>query len=200
MANRVNEAFGDPETDSSTELTQQMLQTLAFTERIAEQALRSLLHAYGKTAAMHVDGIFKQWSILQLNFSRPCELQENRINDLHEDGCFLTVGAMPSAGLELKQAHESYAPVTTAHNQVVVMAGEILSLMSGGQIQPCFHRVRTVPYLVERMSLLMFADIPPKLCKPWVQTPANDQVDIGSRVLTNSTRFGLQEWSEDRQA
>lgn len=193
-----SKTISDSGTSCSAELAKEMMRTLDLTRTIAEQSLQPVLQVYDQAASVQTGGIFDRWSILQLNYSRPSELEGTRINDVHEDGCLLTVGAMPSAGLELRAADESYSPITTAHNQLIIMAGEILSLMSGGRIQPCFHRVRTVPYLLERMSLLMFADISPELCAPWVRTPANEEIDIGSRVLTNSTRFGLQEWTADR--
>ena len=71
------------------------------------------------------------------------------------------------------------------------MPGEILWLLSGGQIRPLYHRVRREPGCSERLALLLFGDINPRLCWPWVHTDINEGVDIGARVLTNSNRFGL---------
>jgi hypothetical protein len=44
---------------------------------------------------------------------------------------------------------------------------------------------------------LFFADINPKLCQPWVSNEINRNVDIGSLVLKNPTRYGLEEWEPE---
>ncbi len=81
--------------------------------------------------------------------------------------------------------------ITTAPNEVLVMPGEIVWLLSGGQIRPLHHRVRREPSCSERLALLFFGDINPRLCRPWVRADVNEGVDIGARVLTNAARFGL---------
>jgi hypothetical protein len=57
-----------------------------------------------------------------------------------------------------------------------------------------YHRVKAIEYLSERMSLLLFADIDPRECGPWVENELNAGIDIGGRVLSNSERFGLRPW------
>jgi hypothetical protein len=57
-----------------------------------------------------------------------------------------------------------------------------------------FHRVRPESSCAERIALLFFADINPRLCEPWVRNEINQDVDIGALVLKNPKRFGLDEW------
>ena len=84
--------------------------------------------------------------------------------------------------------------VTTEPDEILVFPGEILWLLSGGVLVPLHHRVRPNSNYEERLSLLYFADIDPRLCMPWCVNEINRTVDIGKRVRENPTRFGLAEW------
>jgi isopenicillin N synthase-like dioxygenase len=180
---------------SARKLGEEMCWISEALEGIAERLMTALRRWYQQgDKTDHGKGSFHQWSILQMNYARPVEVDEQYINDLHEDGCLFTVASIPSPGLEIKTGNRSFAPLTTAHDELLIMPGEILWLLSGGDIAPCYHRVRSVPYLVDRMSLLMFADIDPRLCLAWIHSEVNQQMDIGAKVLKNSARFGLEEW------
>jgi isopenicillin N synthase-like dioxygenase len=139
---------------------------------------------------------FRMWSLLQFNYSRPSQTTAEFINDLHEDGCLLTIMSIAGSGLELR-SETGFTSIAASKQQVLVMAGEILWLLTGGEINPVYHRVRTVPSHLTRKSLLFFADMNPAICDPWVFSDVNRNVDIGKRVLKNSSRFGLSEWRTD---
>jgi isopenicillin N synthase-like dioxygenase len=85
-------------------------------------------------------------------------------------------------------------PIMPSPDELLVVSGEILWLLSGGRIRPIHHQVRPVAFRQERMSVLFFADLHPSLCQPWVVNQTNYHIDIGERVLKNATRFGLTEW------
>jgi isopenicillin N synthase-like dioxygenase len=87
--------------------------------------------------------------------------------------------------------------VSPKDDELLLMSGEILSLLSGGKIPPTYHRVRPIAKNTERLSLLFFGDIDPALCKPWIVNDTNANIDIGDRVLNNSTRFGLAKWDPE---
>jgi isopenicillin N synthase-like dioxygenase len=141
-------------------------------------------------------GSFRNWSMLQLNYSRPSSTEAEFINEVHEDGCLMTVMTVTGPGLELKVSDGSFLPMQPT-GEFLFMSGEILSLLSGDCIPAIYHRVRTAPTLGERMSLLFFADINPDLCTPWISNEANANIDIGRRVLENSTRYGLTKWKSE---
>jgi isopenicillin N synthase-like dioxygenase len=140
-----------------------------------------------------------EWSLLQLNYARPSQTQARFINQAHEDGCLLTVASNTAQGLEIEVNRKSYTSVSIKPNQIVIMPGEILWLLSGGQIPPCYHRVRAAADVTERMSLLLFGDLNPARCSPWVSAENNRHIDIGERVLKNSRRFGLKEWGPEER-
>jgi isopenicillin N synthase-like dioxygenase len=73
----------------------------------------------------------------------------------------------------------------------------ILSLLTGGEIRPLYHQVRSHSRSEHRLSLLFFADLDPRLCEPWKITPANRDIDIASRVLGNAERFGMDGFPSD---
>jgi len=75
---------------------------------------------------------------------------------------------------------------------MIVMAGEIAHLLTGGAVEPLYHCVRPARDVPERLALLYFADLDPSLCEPWVRNAFNRDAAIGERVLTNPTRFGLR--------
>jgi isopenicillin N synthase-like dioxygenase len=131
-----------------------------------------------------------------MNYSRPSSTAAEYINELHEDGCLMTVMTVTGPGLELRTGDGSFMPAQPT-GQLLFMSGEILNLLSGGLIPPVYHRVRTTRALEERMSLLFFADMNPALCSPWISNDANSGIDIGKRILTNATRYGLTEWEAE---
>ena len=109
----------------------------------------------------------------------------------------MTVMTVTGAGLELKAPDGSFVPMQPT-GELLFMSGEILNLLSGGRIPAIYHRVHTAPGLEERMSLLFFADMNPSHCDPWISNETNVGVDIGRRVLKNSTRYGLAEWKSEQ--
>ncbi len=164
-------------------------------EPIAEKITAQLAHSItAEPTAAPPPGAFRNWSFLQLNYSRPREVRPVFINELHEDGCLITIASNTGPGLEIRSPDGSFLPLEISSQQVIVMPGEILWLLSGGAIEPLFHRVRADRSSEERMSLLFFGDIDPRLCGPWVANAVNDGIDIGDRVLKNPTRYGLKEW------
>ncbi len=105
----------------------------------------------------------------------------------------MTVMTVTGPGLELKAPDDLFVPMQPKR-ELLFMSGEILNLLSGGHIPTIYHRVRSVPVLQQRMSLLFFADMSPTLCEPWISNETNAGINISERVLQNSTRYGLTEW------
>jgi isopenicillin N synthase-like dioxygenase len=189
---RADATPADCKTAAARELYKRMLSTFDIFERIADTLTARLASALsGKSAGRALRGALRRWSCLQLNYSRPADADAPFINESHEDGHLLTVSCVNGPGLEIQTAGGDFMPMTTAPDEVLVMPGEILWLLSGGQIRPLYHRVRRVPGCGERLALLFFGDINPRLCRPWVHADVNEGVDIGARVFTNAARFGL---------
>jgi isopenicillin N synthase-like dioxygenase len=174
-------------------LYERMLDIINSLEQIAETLtiqLANTLTSQPMSEKLH--GAFNRWSCLQINYSRPSDVTTPFIHEPHEDGHLLTIACVTGPGLQLQIRNDDYMPITTAPNEVLIMPGEIASLLSGGQIRPLYHRVCPDPSYQERMALLFFGDIHPQLCEPWILNDVNTNIDIGARVLTNSSRFGTE--------
>lgn len=172
-------------------LYSKMLEVFDVFERTLEAIATDLQKSLNPNSAFR-QGAFRQWSRLQLNYSRPAELTTSFINETHEDGDFLTIACSTAPGLELSPGQGAFIPKETRLGQALVLPGEIAWLLSGGLIRPCWHRVRTEANELERMALLFFGDLDPRLCQPWVHNEVNAHVNIGDRVLKSVGRFGLK--------
>lgn len=176
-------------------LYSRMLATVNILEVIAEAVVRQIARELLETEPPHqLAGAFRWWSFLQINYSFPSQVQEDHINDLHEDGCLITVATNNAPGLEVQAPSGEILSITTAPGEVLIMPGEILWLLSGGALSPLYHRVRPHRSYAERASIQYFGDISPSLCTPWIETEVNQGIDIGARVLKNPARYGLSEW------
>jgi isopenicillin N synthase-like dioxygenase len=139
-----------------------------------------------------LSGMIRRWSCIQVNYARPPTSTQEFINELHEDGHLLTLACATSSGLELMIAGRRAHAITPSENKLVAMPGEIAWLLSGGAIDALHHRVRRDPSIPERLAFLYFCDLDPAFCEPWQLNQVNAGVDIGARVLTNASRFGLR--------
>jgi isopenicillin N synthase-like dioxygenase len=183
----------EPESSAARILYRRMLETFDALESIAETiAVRLAETLGGNPIGEKLRSGFRRWSRLQLNYSRPLEIDEPFINEPHEDGDLLTIACATGPGLELKKADGVFSSLTTTPTEALIMPGEIAWLLSGGHVKPAWHCVRPQPHATERMALLFFGDLHPRLCEPWIRNQVNADVDISERVLKSVARFGLQ--------
>jgi isopenicillin N synthase-like dioxygenase len=198
LSHRVGVPAGLGLSGQALSLYQKMLAAFALLEPIAEMATIILANHFGVTNADRFRGALHLSSILQLNYSRPSQTAVDYINEIHEDGCLLTITSVTAPGLELQRQDGTFMPLVPTGRELLIMSGEILTLLTGGVIPTVFHKVQPMRTYTERMSLLFFADLHPKQCEPWIVNEMNVGVDIGQRVLKNATRFGLAEWDENQ--
>jgi isopenicillin N synthase-like dioxygenase len=133
-------------------------------------------------------------SHLQLNYYNPFKHQRDLLMDCHEDGLLFTVLHSNASGLEIRTRDGSFTPMTTEPDEVLIMPGDIAMLLSGGEIQPLYHRVRNMPGVQARMSLMYFSNPNAsydRKIKPWRESEVNHDVDIMRRVIENPLKFGL---------
>ena len=178
-------------------LYEQMQATIGVLEPLAESLIQQLAKKFSGRDCAHLVGGSRRWSCLQVNYSRPAETRSSFIHEEHEDGHLLTILSANQPGLEIEVTRNLFEPIHPSSEQVLVMPGEILWLLTGGRIKPLYHRVRPHADHFDRMALLFFVDIDPTLCEPWVRSELNEGVDIGDRVLTNALRFGLDPYRQE---
>jgi isopenicillin N synthase-like dioxygenase len=193
VSSRTKDQILELHSKNARALYQRMLDTIELLEPLAEELTVQLATLLAKSDYHTLlRGAVRDWSSFQLNYSRPANVTSEFIHEAHEDGHLFTIACATAPGLEILRSDGTHYPCTNAEPTLVVMPGEIAWLLSGGQVMPIHHQVRRDPRLAERMALLFFVDIDPRLCVPWVRNQVNAGINIGARVLTNSTRFGVR--------
>ena len=164
---------------SAQALHECMLVLYDLLEPVAETFAIAIGNRFDQARKSHLwKDAFRQFSFLQMNYSRPLETQGDCINDLHEDGCLFTIMSVTADGLELQAADRSFHAVRPDDRSLLIIAGEIMWLLTGKIISPIYHRVRPIASIRERMSLLFFADLDPQLCTPWIFNEINRNIDM----------------------
>ena len=133
-------------------------------------------------------------SHLQLNYYNPSRHQRDLLMDCHEDGLLFTIQHSNASGLEIRTRDGAFVPVTTERAEIFIMPSDIAMLLSGGDIEPLYHRVRNMSAVQERISLMYFANPYAnydRKIKAWRETEVNRDVDIMRRVIENPLKFGL---------
>jgi isopenicillin N synthase-like dioxygenase len=180
------------ETEKGRFLYQCMRETIDLLEPVAETlAIMFAEEADQGADTARLRGAFRDWSCLQLNYSRPSACSAGMINEAHEDGHLLTLASADGPGLEIQTTEGGFVPANVGATSLLIMPGEIAWLLSGGLIRPLYHQVRPERHLHERIALLYFGDVNPDACSPWVKNKVNEGVDIVERIKENSSRFGL---------
>jgi isopenicillin N synthase-like dioxygenase len=195
---RISSSLSALPSEAARDLCGRMLATYDVLESLVETIILHLASTIaGQSIGSNLRGAFHSWSRLQINYSRPAEVLLPHINEAHEDGDLMTIAWASGPGLEIQMLDGSFNPLTTGRGEMLVMPGEILWLLSGGQVRPLYHRVRPFGRQTERIAVLFFADIDPMLCQPWVINEINKNADIKLRVLTSVHRFGLKGFASD---
>lgn len=134
---------------------------------------------------------FEQASVLQVNsFTETSE--EELLQQPHEDAVMLTVIWTSAPGLEAVR-DEGVVPITFEPDEVLIMPGGILTAMTGGEIQPFYHRLRNHG-ISGRKSLMYFVSPDAEhAIEPYVRNDVNRNVDIQELVVDNPQTFGLAE-------
>ena len=128
---------------------------------------------------------------LQVNYYHPGLEKRLFLQDAHEDGHLVTIASSFEPGLEIK-VDGVFRPVEVARNQVLIMPGSLLTIMTGGKVSPLIHRVRNVKGVKDRASLMFFVnpdlDHPPS---PWLLNENGEAPDLAKATIEASRAFGL---------
>jgi isopenicillin N synthase-like dioxygenase len=131
------------------------------------------------------------FSYFQINYYRPRAETRTFLQEAHEDGHLLTVVTSRQPGLEAEIGGR-FQPVNFAKDELLVMPGSILTLMTGGRIRPLSHRVRNVRSVPMRASLMFFANAPVTGApRAWAAAADGSMPDIGRATAEKSKLFGL---------
>ncbi|MET0314358.1 MAG: 2OG-Fe(II) oxygenase family protein [Hansschlegelia sp.] len=132
-----------------------------------------------------------EFSYLQLNYYRPGRETRELLQDGHEDGHLLTIVTSRQPGLEMKVGGR-FEPATLARDEVLIMPGSILTLMTGGLTTPLIHRVRRVGGYKARASLMFFVNASiTNAPRAWAPSDDGAYPDIRQATIESSQMFGL---------
>jgi len=140
--------------------------------------------------------IVGQTSYLQVNYYRPMAEQRDFLRDHHEDGHLVTVVKALEPGLEIRPT-DDFEPVVLERDEVLLMPGSLLSIMTGDKIPALWHRVRNTKLEADRVSLMFFVN--PPLHQPpkaWRPSASGHYKDIAEACLERSVAFGLESISK----
>jgi isopenicillin N synthase-like dioxygenase len=196
---RTRKMLSELRSTSAQILYWRMLEVISLLEPFCELLVLRLAQLLGGDSLVKkLKGALNQWSCLQINYSRPADITVPYLHELHEDGHLITLASVSGPGLEIKSNQGQFISVNPISDEIIIMPGEIAWLLSGGAIRPLYHQVKPVKSCPRRLSLLFFVDIDPRLCTPWILNEVNKNVDIGSKVLSNAERFGLDGFKLDK--
>ncbi|MEM5583396.1 2OG-Fe(II) oxygenase family protein [Roseibium sp. AS2] len=131
-------------------------------------------------------------SYLQVNYYRPSAETRDFLQDHHEDGHLLTVVKALEPGLEIRP-DDRFEPVVLERNEILLMPGSLLSIMTGGEIPALWHRVRNTNAQQNRASMMFFVNPCLKEAPaPWKSGPSGQDTDLAAACVERSVAFGLE--------
>lgn len=134
---------------------------------------------------------FERGSVLQVNSFATPTLDE-LLQQPHEDAVFLTVIWTSAPGLE-GVVGEGLVPFTFAPDEVMVMPGSLMTVMTGGAIPPFYHQVRNLAAAGRKSVMYFVSPDPSWAIEPFLVNDTNRDADIRELVIANPQTFGLAE-------
>jgi len=133
----------------------------------------------------------KKASYLQINYYEPAQHNRDMLQDGHEDGHLITLVTATGPGLEI-DAGDGYQPAEVAEDEMLIMPGSLLTLMTGGQIPALYHRVRNSFRKESRYSMMYFVNPESdQVIEPWIRNDTNAGIDIIEQANALPQKFGL---------
>lgn len=160
-----------------------------------DMLISNLLEALAKYYKIDASKLFNtdldSW--MQVNYYQPKQAEHKYMQNRHEDGHLVTLWLANAPGLEVfdKDSPEPEA-INPQSGQLVIMSGQLLTLLTGGEIPPLFHQVRSHSNILERLSLMYFVNPDRNQhIKPWIVNDSNKDVDIAIQGAINPHQHGL---------
>jgi len=182
------------ENDPATNLHEQLLELLNLLEPAAEGIVADIAARIAGASREKFKSELRKWSYIQLNHRFDVHDGAEFTSAVHDDACVLTLMSNTGPGLEIKSPDGRFRPIEIARTEVIAFPGEILSLLSGRMLPATHHRVRALPGQGKRMALLLFADLDPRRCIPWIINDSNRDINMCELVLKSPTTHGLEAW------
>lgn len=134
---------------------------------------------------------FQEASYIQINYYEPALHSRDLLQDPHEDGHLITLVRSTEPGLEIR-IDGAFRAVELAADEMLVMPGSLLTLMTGNLVPPLYHQVRNSLRRTARYSQMFFVN--PELDQkldPWIRNASNEHIDIIQHANSAPQQFGL---------
>ena len=134
---------------------------------------------------------FQRASYIQVNYYEPAQHRRDMLQDGHEDGHLITLVTANSPGLEI-QIDGTYVPTEIGPDEMLIMPGSLLTLMTGGAIPPLFHQVKNSRRKEARYSMMFFVNPEGnQVLEPWIRNETNRHADVIAEANALPLKFGL---------
>ncbi|MGH6890954.1 MAG: 2OG-Fe(II) oxygenase family protein [Dongiaceae bacterium] len=134
---------------------------------------------------------FYDSTYVQLNYYEPARHRRDLLQDPHEDGHLVTLVRTNAPGLEI-EVDGVFVPAEAAGDELLLMPGSLLSLMTGYRVKPLYHQVRNSRRTDPRSSLLYFVNPEiDQVLAPWIANETNAGIDIIERANAAPKQFGM---------
>ncbi|MER5319539.1 2OG-Fe(II) oxygenase family protein [Streptosporangium roseum] len=174
-----------PEVGKLAPLTEALLGWRDFLVPFVSDVIEHLAGTFGELPPP----AFAKASYLQVNFyPESSSTSRDLLQDRHEDGHLLTVIHTTDRGLEIWDGDDGPRPITTGSDEVIVMAGSVLTALTGGKVAPLDHQVRN-HNLAHRISIMYFVN--PELAEPLHAWNGDRDSDLRDQVRNKPSMFGL---------
>jgi isopenicillin N synthase-like dioxygenase len=126
-----------------------------------------------------------------VNYYEPAQHSRDMLQDGHEDGHLITLVTANSPGLEI-QVDGTYVPIEIGPDEMLIMPGSLLTLMTGGAIPPLFHQVKNSRRKDPRYSMMFFVNPEGnQVLEPWIRNETNAHADVIAEANALPQKFGL---------
>jgi isopenicillin N synthase-like dioxygenase len=156
-------------------------------QEVVAEILARLVEVLGGQG--HKPPRFARASYVQVNSSVAAPSEREFLQDCHEDGHLLTILHASQPGLEINCAGHA-EPIAFLPNELLVLPGSMLTLISDNQVPPLFHRVRSLG-VVGRVSVMYFVN--PQIDEPvrgWAKDGSQTK-DLRETIRNRPIEFGL---------
>jgi len=159
-------------------------------DTMSHQLLSAVRDRY-ETKGMLPDTRNGSW--LQANYYRPSVERRTELQDKHEDGHLFTIWNSEQPGMEIFPGDGNVGmPIVLPPDQMLILPGSLLTLLTGGDINPLYHQVSRVSTLTERISVMYFVN--PSCDRPlyaYNPRPGEELIDIAMLGARNPAIYGL---------
>ncbi|MDP3769734.1 MAG: 2OG-Fe(II) oxygenase family protein [bacterium] len=175
------------------DLFRAMLEYTKLLNKVTREITEKLVQYLNLPDSFAANFKFEHDSEAELLYYKPSSHDRDLLQDPHEDGLYLTYLKPIAPGLQLLVDGE-YQDAQLREDEILVMPGEILALMTADRIRPLFHQVKRYEGYDERFSLAYFTfpELKGSKLNPWIRNERNKGVDITEVARRNAyEKFAL---------